>query len=56
MGAFLTPEEFAEKVSVNYVTVLRWCRSGKIEAKKFGKSWRIHEDELKKILPEGQKK
>jgi len=28
------------------VTVRRWCRWSKIKAKKIGKSWYIHRDEV----------
>lgn len=53
MGDFLTAKELAEAAGVHIITVLRWLKDGKIEGKKFGKSWRIHKDELKKILPSG---
>lgn len=55
MGDFLTTKELAEIAEVHIITVLRWLKEGKIEGKKFGKSWRIHKDELRKILPEGNK-
>lgn len=52
MDEYKTAEEVAQLAGVNVVTVWRWLRSGKIKGKKFGKSWRIHNDELKKIFPE----
>lgn len=55
MGDFLTAKELAEAAEVHVITVLRWLKDGKIKGKKFGKSWRIHKDELKKILPDGNK-
>lgn len=49
---YKTAEEVAALAGVHVVTVWRWLRSGKINGKKFGRSWRIHIDELKKIFPE----
>ena len=38
--------EVSKIFKVNPVTVRRWCKSGKIKAKKVGKSWYIHRDEV----------
>ena len=38
--------EVSKIFRVNPVTVRRWCKSGKIKAKKVGKSWYIHRDEV----------
>jgi len=38
--------EVSKIFRVNQVTVRRWCKSGKIKAKKVGKSWYIHRDEV----------
>lgn len=43
---YLTPEEVANRLKVNKVTIYRMARSGRIPAFKFGKSWRIS---LKKL-------
>ena len=52
MDEYKTAEEVAALAGVHVVTVWRWLRAGKIKGKKFGRSWRIHPDELKKIFPE----
>lgn len=41
MPDYYTPEEVAEKLAVSVLTVRRWCRTGEIVARKFGRSWRI---------------
>jgi len=46
--------EVSKIFRVNPVTVRRWCRWGKIKAKKIGKSWYIHRDGV--ILFEDVKK
>ncbi len=38
--------EVSKIFKVNPVTVRRWCKWGKIKAKKVGKSWYIHRDEV----------
>ena len=53
MGEYLTVKEAAKLLRVTTVTVLRWCKEGRIKAKKIAGSskWLINSDELKKILP-----
>jgi excisionase family DNA binding protein len=50
---FYTAEELAEYVKVSGQTVRAWIRDGKVKAVKFGRSWRIADDELKRIVAEG---
>ncbi len=38
---FYLVEELAEKLRVNKMTVYRWIKSGKLEAYKMGKEYRI---------------
>ena len=38
---FVTAEETAELLRVSLNTVYRWCRSGRLRARKFGRQWRI---------------
>jgi len=52
MDDFLTVSMIAELLGVTKITVQRWLREGKIDGKKFGKSWRVSKEELKKILPD----
>jgi excisionase family DNA binding protein len=50
---FWTAEELADYLKVGAQTVRAWVRSGKVKAVKFGRSWRIADEELKRIIAEG---
>lgn len=50
---FYSAEELAEYLKLGPQTVRAWIREGKVKAIKFGRSWRIADDELKRILAEG---
>ena len=50
---FYTAEELADYLKVDGQTVRAWIRAGKVKAVKFGRSWRIADDELKRIVTEG---
>ena len=56
MEGFYTVQELADLLGVHNLTVRRWLKEGKIEGKKFGRSWRISKNELKKILPDDAEK
>jgi putative molybdopterin biosynthesis protein len=43
-------EEVAKMLKVAYLTVYRWIRSGKLEAVKAGKQYRIKKRELEKFI------
>lgn len=46
-----TVEQVAEKMQVNYWTVLRWINSGKLKASKIGRrTYRIMEEDLLAFL------
>lgn len=45
-----TTEEAADVLRVNRETVLRKIRTGKLKAKRFGKSYRINKNELDKFI------
>ena len=47
---FYKPEEVADILKVNYLTVLRRIRSGKLKAVKLGKGYRIEAKELERML------
>lgn len=50
---FLTTAQAADKAQVHPRTILKWCRKGKIKAKKLdGKAgrWRITEESLERYL------
>jgi len=40
----------AKLLGVHKVTVLRWIKEGKIKAVRFGKEYRIPEDEIKRLI------
>jgi len=46
----LTAQEMADKLRIDYLTVLRMMRKGTIKATKVGGSWRVQEDELIRII------
>jgi len=46
MNSFYKVIEISKIFKVKPITIRRWCKSGKIKAKKIGKNWYIHEDDL----------
>ncbi|MCL5105298.1 MAG: helix-turn-helix domain-containing protein [Armatimonadetes bacterium] len=50
MGRILTVEQAAEKLQVRPNTVREWLKKGRIPGWKFGRFYRISEDELQLIL------
>ena len=48
-----TVKELAEYLRVESHAVLRWIKQGKIKAFKFGKDWRIPEEEFEFIISNG---
>jgi excisionase family DNA binding protein len=51
-GDFLTVSETADRLSVQPVTVRSWISRGRLAAKKFGRSVRIHRAELARFVAE----
>lgn len=47
---YLTIQEVAETLKVAYLTVYRWIQSGKLEAVKAGKQYRIKQSQLDQFL------
>lgn len=47
---YYTIEEIAEMLKVAYLTVYRWIRSGKLNAVKAGKQYRISKSNLDSFL------
>jgi len=43
-------EEVSKMLKVAYLTVYRWVQSGKLNAKKAGKQYRIEKTELDKFI------
>ena len=46
MKNFYKVIEISKIFKVKPITIRRWCKSGKIKAKKISKHWYIHEDDL----------
>lgn len=49
-NAFLTPQQVAELMEVNVVTIRRYIKSGKLHAVLMGKEYRVGIDDYKKFL------
>ena len=47
---FYTPHEIASLLKVNYMTVYRWIRAGKLEAYQVEKQYRIRESDFQKFM------
>lgn len=54
MGRILTVEQAAEKMQVKPNTIRQWLKQGKIPGRKFGRIYRIPEDELEKTTAGAQ--
>jgi excisionase family DNA binding protein len=46
---YLTVDEVAELLRIHRNTVYRWCREGQLEARRFGKGWRIPRSAVEKL-------
>ena len=46
----LTVSEVAAYLRVGRVTVWRWCKQGHLRASQVGHHWRIHRDDLLRLL------
>jgi len=55
MDSFYKVREVAKIFRVKPITVRKWCQSGSISAKKFGKSWYIYKDELAELISSSKK-
>lgn len=47
---FYLTEEVAELLRVSNMTIYRHIKAGKLKAYKFGKDWRIRQDDLEAFL------
>jgi excisionase family DNA binding protein len=50
MEKHLSPEEVAEKLSVQPDSVRIWLRNGSLKGIKLGRLWRVPETEIKRFL------
>lgn len=48
----LSTRELAKRWDLRPRTISRWCREGRIRAEKWGRVWRIPEDEVRRIEAE----
>lgn len=46
-------DQIAELLGLSPLTIRKWLRNGKLDGTKIGKSYRISDDELKSLFPEG---
>ena len=49
-----TVKQVAEMLQLNEVTIRRYIEIGKLKAIKFGKVWRIKQDDLEAFIGEGE--
>ncbi len=52
---YYTIQEIADILKVNYMTVYRWIRAGKLEAYQLQKQYRIREADFKKFMKANKK-
>ncbi len=50
---FLTPQQFADRLSISRWTVYAWLQEGRIKSVKIGRLVRIPESEVERIVQEG---
>jgi len=50
MEKFYTPEQIAQLLQVNVVTVHRWLRDGKLKSVKLGRLWRVSASNLEEFV------
>jgi len=55
-NSFLTVEQVAESLQVHWQTVLNYIKSGKLEAVKLGKGYRISAESLDKFIKQSSTK
>ncbi len=57
-GGFISPHVFQARLKARGIivatkTVWRWCKAGKVDARKVGQSWKIREREVDRIVEVG---
>lgn len=53
-GSFLTVEQVAKLLQVHWQTVLNYIKSGKLEALRLGKGYRINKVDFEKFIKENK--
>jgi excisionase family DNA binding protein len=46
MPGYLTLTELAKRLGVNTSTLRRWCKTGKLPAEQYGKTWLVKETDI----------
>jgi excisionase family DNA binding protein len=46
MPGYLTLTKLSDRLGVNTSTLRRWCKTGKLPAEKYGKTWLVKESEI----------
>lgn len=49
-GKLYNVEDAAKMLSVSKGTLREWMRNGKVKAVKFGKSWKVSDTELRRLI------
>ena len=52
---FLTPQQFADRLSISRWTVYAWISEGRIKSVKIGRLVRVPESEVDRIVQEGSR-
>ena len=52
---FLSPREFAQRLSISRWTVYAWLQEGRIKSVKIGRLVRIPESEVDRLVQEGSR-
>ena len=53
VSTLLTPQEFAQRLSISRWTAYAWISEGRIQSVKIGRLVRIPESEVERIVQEG---
>jgi len=56
MDEFLTIDEIAKKLKLHPATITKYIREGKLMALKFGRVWRVTEEDLKEFIKKSKMK
>lgn len=55
MDNFYKVSDVAKIFRVKPITIRKWCQSGNLSARKFGKSWYIFKDDLAELINSSKK-
>ena len=55
MESLYKVSDVAKIFKVKPITIRKWCQTGELSARKFGKSWYIYKDDLSEMLNSSKK-